>query len=594
MVDGDNLREDAGPAKPPPVRAADVLIVDDNPQNLLAIEVALEDIAARLVKAHSGQEALRYLLRDDFALVLLDVQMPSMDGFETARLIRQRARTRDLPIIFVTAFDTDAAAILSAYELGAVDFLRKPIVPEVLRAKASVFVALSRKTAETKAQAAMLREHERLASERKLVEKQREWRQQALRRRVEQERQAAEEISRRAEELSRTVAAKERIEKELFHKTERLAEADRRKDEFIAVLAHELRNPLNPIVTGLELFRRREIDDPVLVRARDAMDRQVMHIARLVDDLLDISRITAGKIELRKEPTDLCEIVSDAVASCRDLAQKRNQRIELSAPDEKIWVDGDAVRLNQIAGNLLSNAIRYTGEDGLVEVHLTREADGATLKVADNGRGIPAHLLEQIFEMFVQNAVAGSPAPSEGLGIGLTLVDQLVSLHGGNVFAESAGEGKGSVFTVRLPVMAEAWRKADPPAESSSNGNGETDASPLRIVLVEDNPDIRESLSDLLETLGHEVHAAKNGTIGVEVVLKIQPDVALIDIGLPELDGYGVAKRVRAAFPDGGPRLVAMTGYGRAADQARGREAGFHDYLVKPASFDALMRVLQR
>ncbi|HET6614052.1 MAG TPA: response regulator [Kofleriaceae bacterium] len=589
MVDGANSQGTS--IARPPVRVADVLLVDDNPQNLLAIEVALEGIAAPIIKARSGQEALRHLLTEDFALVLLDVQMPSLDGFETARLIRQREHTRDLPIIFITAFDTDAAAILAAYELGAVDFLRKPIIPEVLRAKASVFVALSRKTAEIKAQAEKLREHERLASERKLAERERQWQQRALRQRIMEERKNADELSRRAEELARTITDKEQIEKELFEKTEHLAEADRRKDEFIAVLAHELRNPLNPIVTGLELFRRREIKDPILVRTRDAMERQVSHITRLVDDLLDISRITAGKIELRRAPTDLCEIVAGAVASCSDAAAKRNQHIDLSLPEETLWVDGDHVRLAQIAGNLLSNAVRYSGDDSAITVSLAGEDDCAVLRVADDGRGIPQHMLDHIFEMFVQNQIAGNVTPSEGLGIGLTLVDQLVHLHGGKVFAASPGVGCGSVFTVSLPLCP-AEELADEDASAGDGADGEQDSVRLTIVLVEDNPDIRESLSSLLETLGHEVVSAKNGTTGVEAVLSVEPDVALIDIGLPELDGYGVAEKIRAAYPEGGPRLVAMTGYGRAADQARGKEAGFHDYLVKPASFDALMRAL--
>lgn len=260
---------DAAPLDEGPSTTGDILVVDDDPKNLLAIEVALGEIDARLIKAQSGEQALRLLLERDFALILLDVQMPNMDGFDAARIIRSRAKTRHVPIIFVTAFSHNDTDIKRGYALGAVDYLFKPIVPEVLRAKVQVFIELRARTAEVTRQAQQLREMERMEAERRLLEERQRWEADALRLQMEEQ---------------------QRINAQL-------EEADRRKDEFIAVLAHELRNPLAPIVTSLELIRDRA-QDPVINRAREIMERQTQHLVRLIDDLLDVARITQGKIEL--------------------------------------------------------------------------------------------------------------------------------------------------------------------------------------------------------------------------------------------------------------------------------------------------------
>jgi CheY-like chemotaxis protein len=259
--------------------SGDILVVDDNPANLLAIEAALGDLALRVQRAHSGTEALRLLLERDFALILLDVNMPSMNGFETARLIRERKRSRHTPIIFVTAYSRDDNEVLAAYELGAVDFLQKPIVAEILRAKAAVFVALQRRTAEVARQADLLRAHERLLHEQRLSEERRRWEEASLRRQRDEAQRAAEALTRKAEELAATIEEKERIERALLASNAELAAADRRKDEFLAVLGHELRNPLAPLMAGLALFKRglaAEPFDPTrLFRTRDTMERQV-------------------------------------------------------------------------------------------------------------------------------------------------------------------------------------------------------------------------------------------------------------------------------------------------------------------------------
>ncbi len=559
--------------------ACDILVVDDTPENLLAIEAALGDLATNLITAQSGADALRALLERDFALILLDVQMPLMDGFETARMIRERARNRLVPIIFVTAYDRDDADVLQAYQLGAVDFLFKPIRAEVLRAKAAVFVELQRRAAEVTRQAERLREHERLEHEGALVQQRRKLESEALQGRLEEERRYREEIAAKARELSVTVAELEAAKTELQHKSEFLAEADQRKDEFIAVLAHELRNPLAPIVSGLELFSDAAEGDAVLSRAHRAMTRQVHHLRRLIDDLLDVSRITSGKIELRRTWIALDDVVRQAVSMSQSLLDEREHELVCALPDDTLVLEGDQVRLAQVVANLLNNAARYTDRRGHISVSLERVGDEAIINVTDNGRGIPPELLDRVFEMFVQESAGGG-----GLGIGLTLVRRLVELHGGSVAVHS--DTGGSVFTVRLPLSKRRTRAA------TANDAGPDAQMPLRIVLVEDNEDIRITMRDLLERWGHEVHEAPTGLAGIELILRERPHVALVDIGLPDIAGYDVARGVRRAVGSPPTRLIAVTGYGQERDRAMARDAGFDEHVSKPANVAQLRRAL--
>ncbi len=562
----------------------DILVVDDNPQNLIAIEVALGGLATHLIKAQSGRDALRHLLAKDFALIILDVQMPTMDGFETARMIRSRERSHGTPIIFITAFDRDDREILAAYELGAVDFLFKPIVPEILRAKASVFVALQRRSEEVSRQAELLREHERRDHEQRIMEERRRWEAEALRRRMEEERANAEVLTRKAEELAEALAEKAVVERELKRINRRLADADRRKDEFLAMLGHELRNPMTPLVTGLEVLKRHQLTDPKVIRIRDMMDRQVRQMARLVDDLLDVSRITSGKIELRVEPLDLVEIVRGVADTCRTMLREREQNLELALSDTPVGVLGDAARLTQVVSNLLHNAARYTDSGGRITVTCAVDGSDATIRVSDNGRGMPPELLDRVFEMFVQHTPG-----NDGLGLGLTLVKQLVDLHRGTVLAESPGEGQGSTFIVTLPlhdVSAEAPDALPEPLRERT-----TDW--LEVVIVEDNGDARDALSELIRLLGHHVHNAADGPSGVDLVLRVRPQVAIIDIGLPGLDGYGVVERVRTRLTKVRPRLIALTGFGQESDKKRALSAGFDAHLVKPPSLQSLIRILE-
>lgn len=566
----------------------DILVIDDNTANLLAIEAALAGLGLNLVTAQSGADGLRQLLERDFALILLDIEMPGMNGFETARLVRGRLRTRHVPIIFVTAFSRDDREILEGYALGAVDFLFKPIVPEVLRAKASVFVELRRRTDEVARQAELLREAERQDHKRRLAEERQRWEAEALREQMEKEKANAAAMAQKAAELARTVAALERVEAELTEQKRQLEDADRRKNEFLALLGHELRNPLAPIVTGLELIRSRPADDPILRKACAALDRQVAHLTRLVDDLLDVSRITTGKIDLRREPVALGVVLDRAMAMTRPVYDERAMTMSLDVRDREMPVEVDVTRMVQVVSNLLINAAKYSDPGSRVELTGVREGGDAVVRVADEGRGIDPAVLPTIFDSFVQVA-----KDRGGLGVGLTLARRLVEMHRGTIRARSRGVGHGSTFEVRIPILVEGPEHIVPEESMPARLVAAPAAAALRIVLIDDNADIRETMQQLLECLGHEVEVAVDGPSGVELVLDTKPQVALVDIGLPGFDGYQVARRLRAEIPPGQLRLVAMTGFGQSSDRDQALAAGFDSHLIKPARTDQIQRALR-
>jgi signal transduction histidine kinase len=526
----------------------DILVVDDHQTNLIAVEAALSSLGRKLVLAHSGVEALGRLLEQDFALIILDVAMPGMDGFETAKLIRSRERNRGTPIIFITGLSWENDAVLRGYELGAFDFLMKPIRAEVLRAKATVFVQLQERTIELSIKADELRQAQKRAYEREM---------HAQRRRFE------------AEVMERQM--------------QQLAETDRRKDEFLAILAHELRNPLQPLQTAVEVLEH-DPDKPVPVRIRKIVQRQVQHITRLVDDLLDVARFTAGKLELRREPTSLDDIVEEAVASCTTAIDARGHRIEVTAHAPPAMVHGDPVRLVQCVCNLINNAAKYTEPGGTLLVDWGTDGGHGFVRVTDNGRGIPTDLLPKIFDMFVQERV--TPDGAGGLGLGLGLVKRLVELHGGTVRATSAGQGKGATFEIRLALLDSAARESLQPTRTRAGTRA------LRAVVCDDAPDLRDLVADLLRLRGHEVSVVSDGPSAIERIVAERPDVALIDIGLPDMDGYEVARTIRRQLTDHKPRLIAMTGYGQASDRAAAFQAGFDAHIVKPASADKILRAL--
>jgi signal transduction histidine kinase len=378
---------------------------------------------------------------------------------------------------------------------------------------------------------------------------------------------------------------RDRLIGELQGRNEELREADRRKDQFLAMLAHELRNPLAPVSNAVRILQDYGADPGVRERALAAAGRQVRHMARLVDDLLDVSRIRSGKVRLRKEAVDLARVVREAVQGVEELIASRRHALTVNVADAPLLVLGDAVRLTQIVENLLTNAAKYTDPGGHLRVELRRGGDGAVLAVQDDGIGIPPELIGGIFELFVQ-AEQGVDRSRGGLGIGLSIVKNLVDMHGGEVGVTSAGPGQGSTFTVRFPVLdgaAAALAPASPVAE-----RGDT---PRRdILLIEDNADIRETLAELLRRRGHTVREAEGGEAGIALARAAPPEVALVDIGLPELDGFEVAGRLRELAP--GARLVALTGYGGAEDRRRGSEAGFRAHLVKPVDIDELTALI--
>ncbi|MCX4247082.1 ATP-binding response regulator [Paraliomyxa miuraensis] len=554
----------------------EILVIDDTPENLVAIEAALDGLGDGVVLVTSGQDGLRQLLERDFALILLDVKMPTMDGLETARMVRQRERTRHVPIIFLTAYDRTDEDVLEAYHLGAVDFLFKPISPEVLRAKASVFVELQRRTAEVARQALLISEHERVVREQALTDLRQKMEAEALRRRLTEQRKHAQVLTYKNLEL-------EQIRLQLERSNARLAEDDRRKDEFIAVLAHELRNPLAAIMSGIELLQGSP--SPELISAlRPILARQGGHLLHLVDDLLDMSRITSGKLELRQQPVRVSDIVEGAVGlAMPDIDAKRHSFVvDCRCPDA--CVRGDPVRLVQIIANLLSNAARYTDQGGHVwlSVRNDRESGRIQLVVKDDGHGMSAELIPRVFDMFVQADAKGG-----GLGIGLTLVRRLVDMHGGEIRVHSDGPGLGTEVEIWLP---ESWAEA---SGKRPTGRDEprvpVESHGLRVALIDDHTDVRELTRSVLENWGHLVFEASNGSDGVALVMNERPDVAIIDIGLPDIEGYEVARRLRERLGRAEcPRLIAMTGFSQKRDRDRAREAGFDVHLSKPAEFSDL------
>jgi len=367
---------------------------------------------------------------------------------------------------------------------------------------------------------------------------------------------------------------------ELFDEMQR---ANRAKDEFLAMLGHELRNPLNAIGSAASLLGLGAGGPDVAERARAVIHRQVQHLARLVEDLLDVSRVTSGKIVLLRQPTDLGEVVASVVASWR--AAGRFARHRVAAETAPVWVDADPTRLEQVVGNVLANALKYTPEGGAITVRVAADGERARLEVEDTGAGISPELLPRIFELFVQGERTLDRAQG-GLGIGLTLTRALVDMHGGTVEAHSAGPGRGATFTIRLP------RIPVPAAPAGAAAGRPATPRPRRIVVVEDNADAREMLRLQLERDGHEVHAAATGPSGVELAESIRPDVVFIDIGLPGLDGYEVARRIRAEDWGKSILLVALTGYGQVDDRRRALEAGCDVHLTKPVFPERLAEVL--
>jgi signal transduction histidine kinase len=366
-----------------------------------------------------------------------------------------------------------------------------------------------------------------------------------------------------------------------------LRETDRRKDEFLATLAHELRNPLAPIRNSLQILKMPRVDAETVERSRAMMERQVDHLVRLVDDLLDVSRVMRGKIELRRERTEIAAIVARAVETVQPLVDAQGHQVTVNVPPETLPVDADPVRLAQVISNLLTNAAKYTEPNGRINVTAERAGDTAVLRVRDAGIGIAPHMLPHIFELFVQVEPAATRSQG-GLGIGLTLVKNLVEMHNGTVEAHSEGLGQGSEFVVRLPLAAEA-----PAADSTGQpGQDPTPRSGQRLLVVDYNQDAAISLAVLLRLQGHEVRVAFNGVAALEMTKSFTPEVVFLDIGMPGMDGYEVARRLRQQPGLESVFLAALTGWGQHEDRRRSAEAGFDYHLVKPPKAKFLAELL--
>ena len=556
-----------------------ILLVDDQPARLLTYQSILSDLGQNLVLAHSGTEALDKLLRDEFAVVLLDVSMPEMDGFEAAGLIHAHPRFEKTPIIFVTGIHVSELDRLRGYKAGAVDYVSIPVVPEILRSKVAVLVELFCKRRELRELNRVLAKANKQLSEANLtLQAEKNLELESLNATLQR---ANAELERTNRSLQNEVAERARAE-------QALQEADRNKDEFLAMLAHELRNPLAPILNALQLLRMSP-SEPQSLWAREVIQRQLASLTRLVDDLLDVSRITRGKITLTREPVELSTLITRAVETIQPLIQERDHELTLHIPSQALRVNGDATRLTQALGNVLGNAAKYTDRGGRIELRCARQGTDIEIRVRDNGIGIPAELQPRIFDLFTQ-LDRRSDYSSSGLGIGLALVRRLVEMHGGSITAHSTGAGAGSEFVIRLPLLSDAGALPEDRAEPP--GVHDEPAVSRRILLADDNADALESLATVLRLRGHEVYSAPNGAIALETAVRHMPEVALLDIGMPLLDGYEVARRIRAHEWGKAVTLVALTGWGQESDRRRSQEAGFDTHLVKPLDLEKLTALL--
>jgi signal transduction histidine kinase len=511
------------------------LLVDDLEENLLSLEALMRRDGLVLLKARSGDEALELLLQNDVALALIDVQMPGLNGFELAELMRGNERTRRVPIIFVTAGNADSPRRFRGYEAGAVDFIYKPIEADILRSKADVFFEL-------------YRQRQQIAAQR-------------------------DELKARSDELE---------------------ESDRRKDEFLATLAHELRNPLAPVRHGLDILRRNP-DSADAANIRDMMDRQLGHLVRLIDDLLDVSRVSQGKIELRKEKIQASDVIHSAVETSQPLIDAARHSLTIDMPQEPVWINADLTRLAQVVGNLLNNATKYTPEGGRIDLSLRAAGSEAVIAVSDNGLGIPQDMQSKVFQLFAQ-VEHHSDRARGGLGIGLALVRQLVAMHDGTVSAESAGAGKGSIFTVRMPVADISADTAQSEPQSQDQAQEKVAApvlaQPLKVLVVDDTFEVAQMVGWMLEEMGHEYHLVHDGRQALQAAREFEPDAILLDIGLPVMDGYAVCRAFRQDDQFKDALIIAQTGWGQDRDKALAGEAGFDHHLVKPVAYEDLERLL--
>jgi len=509
-----------------------ILNVNDNEATRYMISRMLERAGFSVVEARSGEEALGRIATHKPRVVVLDIKLPGANGLEVCRAIKKDPGTQSIKVLHTSAVFVATEYKVQSLDSGADAYLTHPFEQEELIATVRSLLRLT---------------------------------------------EAEQALRDRAEEL-RAV--------------------NRRTNEFLAMLAHELRNPLAAIVTSRPLLERRPAIDVIEQTARDVIKRQTTHLTRLVDDLLDVGRVTQGKIELNWETLDIAELLARVVANIQQTKTgARQQTLSLKLSGHPVLVRGDAMRLEQVFTNLLDNSTKYTESGGSIDVAMdaVREGDGGLLKtrivVRDSGMGIPAETLPTIFNLFSQADVPLARSRG-GLGIGLTLVRSLVELHGGTVTARSEGSGRGSEFEVLLPVVAAEVSHID--TRSEQVPAADLNLHRRKVLVIEDNVDAQETLKSLLEMCGHEVSVAGDGAEGIEAALRIQPDIALIDLGLPSMDGYEVARHVRSSPHGSHLLLVALTGYGAPEQKRKALEAGFDLHLVKPVDPDHLLKLIAK
>jgi len=545
---------DVTPPADMPGDGAPILVVDDQPVNLDAIEAVLAQTGCRLVRASSADQALLALLEQDFAAIVLDIKMPGMNGIDLADLIKARPRSRHVPILFLTAHMFNEREVLRGYGAGAVDYLTKPVHAEILRSKIAVFVELFRKTRD------LARMNEALRSE------------------------MAERA--RAEEALRI--ANQDLEARVRERTQALERADRRKDEFLAMLGHELRNPLAPILSAIEVMQP-TAPETAHVQARGVVRRQVRQMARLIDDLLDVGRITTDRFVLRTAPVELSAVVAAAVETSRPVINERGHDLQVRLPESRVTLVADAARLSQVLANLLTNAAKYTPARGAIDLNVDVQDSGLTIAVNDSGVGIDPAVLPTLFELFVRVEHPDGTG-SGGLGIGLALARRLVEMHGGRIEATSQGVGLGSQFVIWLPPSV----VAPGIAVDADVVKHDPELKPLRVLVVDDNDDAAEMLTTMLGQWGYDARPAPNGRTALALAETFAPEIVLLDLGLPDLDGYAIAEHMRGRPWAASTRIFALTGRGQEEDKRRSLASGLDDHLVKPIDPDELRTLLSK
>lgn len=550
---------------------ARILIVDDLPEKLLVYSTLLEELDAQIVAAHSGTEALKRVLEGEFAVILLDVNMPDIDGLETANLIRRHRNGRHTPIIFITSY-ADEMQTARGYELGAVDYILSPVIAPVLRTKVRVFVDLY------EARAALALSNQEL--ETRVMERTAELR--TINERLHAE--IAERL--RAQAEREALLAREQV---LRAEAEELS---RLKDEFLATMSHELRTPLNAIFGWITLLRTRRLDEPTQERALETIERNARAQKRLIEDLLDVSRIVTGKVALELVNVDPRRVVEAALETMHPAAQAKGLKIVPVLEVGAGTVRGDFARLQQIVCNLLSNAIKFTDSGGQIEICLARRSGEVQISVTDSGQGIKPEFLPLVFDRFRQEDGSISRRHG-GLGLGLAIVRHLVELHAGSVEAHSAGEGQGARFVVHLPARDGGILPR--PVDGSATGQiTQSMLLGVRLLVVDDDPGARELITGMLEGFGAQVSVAESGQAALNLLFSKRPDVLIADLGMPDMDGYTLIEQVRALEPDFGglTPAVAVTAYASPQDRLRALQAGYQNHVAKPVEAEELAIVI--